>query len=233
MVEKWRLCGARKIGGLYLVGGGIARPCDRLPYELCICPTCSQGIKQARGFTWIDVGKFFQGPHLLSSKNLCNCTVMQFCPLCTKPELLGRAGLLWIGLKFYKTPSHFIQEGKNLGFSRRVAAIPHGFEIGRTWVMLAHPKAVVCGTCNGAGWYASANEKCEDCEAGRRPGIFYAWLPSAVELIFKESQRGSDEVAKAEKRGIRPVFVPDDDPDHQGSIWDKNSLDKQEETDIS
>ena len=34
-VEAARSCGYRKVGGLYLVGGGsIIRQCDRLPYKI-------------------------------------------------------------------------------------------------------------------------------------------------------------------------------------------------------
>src|SRR5207302_7622776 len=53
-VEAKRGCGYRKIGGLYFVGGGRGVACDRLPIPLDICPTCGHGIKQTRGFTWVD-----------------------------------------------------------------------------------------------------------------------------------------------------------------------------------
>src|SRR5580692_11623011 len=114
MIEPKRGCGYRKVGGLYLVGGGIGIPCDRLPFELTVCSCCGQGIKQARGWTWIDVAKFFQGEHKLIlppvpvpgvNPILTNCKCVEFCPLCKAPETMGRAGLLWIGEKFYKTPA--------------------------------------------------------------------------------------------------------------------------------
>lgn len=59
-IEARRGCGYRKVGGIYLVGGGIGVPCDRLPYPLTVCPCCSQGVKQGRGWTWVTVGKLFQ-----------------------------------------------------------------------------------------------------------------------------------------------------------------------------
>ena len=214
-VEAKRGCGFRKIGGLYLMGGGIGLPCDRLPYELTVCPCCNQGVKKARGFTWIDVAKFFQGPHFSKSKHilnetstgpadvLCGCAT-EGCPLCLKPEILGKAGLLWIGEKFYKTPAQFLKEGVELGFSRRIKAVPQGFKIGETWVLLAHRNALDAPELAPKG----------------KPGIFYVWLPTKLELIFKESERGSEAVAAAEKRGITPVFFPDDDKDHQGNVHD-------------
>jgi len=227
--ERKRGCGFRKCGGLYLVGGSISVPCDRLPFELSVCPTCSQGIKQAMGFTWCDVPHLFQGPHVSKSEHvfnetstgpadvLCNCATAG-CPLCLKPEVLGKAGLLWIGEKFYKTPAAFLAEGVKLGFSRRIKTIPHGFKIGETWVLLAHKNAIVTSVekflvnkpnLQGITWVDDF-----------KPGIFYVWRPDRVELIFKESERWSEKVAAAEKRGIVPVFFPDSDTDHQGNVHD-------------
>jgi len=216
-IEPKRGCGFRKIGGLYLVGGGIGMPCDRLPFPLTVCPCCSQGVKQALGFTWIDVAKFFQGPHIVTPpiiarpfhNELCQCHSL--CPLCRHPETMGRAGLIWIGEKFYKFPIDFVKEGVELGFSRRIKAIPHGFKIGETWVLLAHAKAV---PVDAVASLPPIQEK------DFKPGIFYAWLPQRIEKIMKESTRGTEEIEALEKRGITPVFVPDDDPDHQGNVHD-------------
>ena len=155
-IEQKRGCGYRKVGGLYMVGGGIGVPCDRLPYELTVCPCCSQGVKQSRGWTWIDVAKFFQGTHALGTeqdsvfgecKIPCDCS-LGLCPLCSRPETMGKAGLLWVGEKFYKTPADFVKEGVEMGFSRRIKAVPQGFKVGETWVMLAHPAAVRNPTFN-------------------------------------------------------------------------------------
>ena len=57
VVEGVRGCGWRKPGGLYLVSGNLSEPCPRLPVETAVCPTCGEGIKPARGFTWVDGGK--------------------------------------------------------------------------------------------------------------------------------------------------------------------------------
>ena len=216
-VEAKRGCGYRKVSGLYLVGGGVGIPCDRLPFELTVCPCCSQGIKPARGFTWVDVAKLFQGPHMLPI-NLqftppektfpCYCHGSQ-CPLCFSPEIMGKAGLLWIGEKFYKTPQQFVAEGVSLGFSRRIKAVPQGFKVGETWVMLAHASAIEEFSGDGL----STQHKF-------KPGIFYVWLPQRLELILNESQRNSPEAEAAEKRGITPIFVPDSDPDHHGNVHD-------------
>jgi hypothetical protein len=218
-IESRRGCGYRKINGLYLVGGGIGIPCDRLPFELTVCSCCGQGIKQARGWTWVDVAKLFQGAHNITTdpegqKELCGCG-SGFCPLCNNPESIGKAGLLWIGEKFYKTPDLFVKEGVELGFSRRIKAVPQGFKVGETWVLLAHSKALGTNGHNGV----------EDIV----PGIFYVWLPQRLERLFLESQRNSPEVEASEKRGISSVFVPDSDKDHQGNVHDDLAAEKKAE----
>jgi hypothetical protein len=218
-VEQKRGCGYRKVGGLYLFGGGIGRACDRLPFELTVCSCCGQGIKQARGWTWIDVAKFFQGEHTVQNLHHpipyeCSCTN---CPLCKAPETMGRAGLLWIGEKFYKTPAMFVKEGVEMGFSRRIKAVPQGFKVGETWVLLAHKNTI------------PVSKGLEPGAPDFKPGIFYVWLPQRVEKIMLESTRGTEEIEALEKRGITPVFVPDEDKDHQGNVHDDFENAKKEE----
>jgi hypothetical protein len=126
---------------------------------------------------------------------------------------MGRAGLLWVGTQFYSTIAEFEYEAKTLGISRRIATIPHGFELGKTWILFAHPRGVLKEGLNSKSTYV--------------PAIFRIWKPQRIERIFKESERGSEKVLADEKRGITPVFVPDNDPDHQGGVYDKpnqNSL---------
>jgi hypothetical protein len=139
-VERKRGCGYRKQGGLYLVSDGIGVSCDRLPIELGVCPTCGCGIKHARGFTWVDAGALIGEPHAKVGE--CREEISQTCPVCDNPASMGKTGLLWVGQKFYDTPDKFIAEGVEMGFSRRIPRVPHGFKVGETWVLLAHKKAV-------------------------------------------------------------------------------------------
>ena len=241
-VEKKRGCGYRKIGGIYLVGGNIGRPCDRLPFELTVCPCCSAGIKPTLGWTWIDVGQLVQGRHVLDHQKtikdlgvvddtpnqFCHCGMEKYeefarkhpmktfpitlCPFCHHPEKMGRAGLLWIGESFYKTPEEFVAEGVSQGFSRRIKTVPRGFKIGETWVLLAHRKAI-----RTADPVKTA--------VNLTPGIFFVWRPERVEMVLPESARGSEGVGVLEKKGITPVFVPDNDRDHLGTVYDKETTD--------
>lgn len=225
-VEAKRGCGYRKIGGTYLVGGGIGVPCDRLPLALDVCPCCGQGIKQSMGWTWVDVAKLVQGKHIVDemlsvgggwagypdepSGKQIPCKEADSCIFCGAPEKMGKAGLLWVGERFYKTPEAFIAEGVQMGFSKRIKAVPRGFKVGETYVLLAHPKAV----------YTASDDVLTSGEKFK-PGIFYIWLPQRIEKILPESWRGSREAQDLEDRGITPVFVPDDDKDHKGTVYDK------------
>lgn len=192
-IEPRRGCGYRKVGGLYLVGDGPSAECCRLPLRLTVCPCCSAGIKQTRGWTWIN-------PVLMFGESYRpDCNV---CPAGNPARMGERAGLLWIGERFYATPEHFNAEARALGISRRIAAVPRGFKVGETWVLLAHPKA------------------CKPDAEGHTAGVFRIFRPSRIEKILTQSQATEEELDKLRERGITPVIVPDDDPDHQGTVYD-------------
>ncbi len=217
-VEAKRGCGYRKVGGLYLVSGGAGVPCDRLPIPLTSCPVCSHGFKQSRGWTWTDVFGLVGGVH-----EGCHDEYLP-CALCTDPKSIGKAGLLWIGEKFYKTPADFQKEGVAMGFSRRIKALPRGFKVGETWVLLAHSKTIQ--TLEPKVLEGDQALLGQQFETVFHPGIFTLWRPSRVEKLLPESKRDSDEVKELMERGITPVFVPDGDKDHQGTVYDS-----EEETD--
>jgi hypothetical protein len=199
-VEAKRGCGYRKIGGTYLVSdrGGVI--CDRLPIPLDVCPTCGHGIHASRGWTWVDVAALVGGVHQACEDDFP-------CPLCMATSDMGRAGLIWIGGKFYATPGEFNREAALLGISRRIAAIPRNFKIGETWVLLAHAKTIQTLEESDGDDLLKQREVW-------KPGIFKVWRPQRIEKILPESERGSETSADLIRRGITPVFVPDDDPDH-------------------
>jgi hypothetical protein len=208
-VEAKRGCGYRKVGGLYLVSDKSAMmPCCKLPIILKICPCCGQGIKQARGWTWIDPQQWLA--------KLCEGSKMQsaLCPAANPEQFGNKAGLLWIGEAFYKTPADFIQEAQTLGISRRIFSVPRGFEVGKHWVFFAHPN--VLNHIPGA----EPQEKVA--------GIFHMFKPTRIEKIITQSMADDEELMEdLLKRKITPVVVPDNDKDHQGSVYDpKNPVDK-------
>lgn len=228
-VEAKRGCGYRKVGGLYLVSGELSAECDRLPFELSVCPCCGGGIKQARGWTWVQPFKLFEGTH-----KPCSC--FGICPVCYPLQFFGetgKAGLLWIGEQHYPTVSEFVQEGLTQGISRRINSIPRQFEIGKTWVLLAHPKAVRRMSTKDE---IRKNGLFINGETVEKPGIFAVFRPRRIERIVKQSEYETwlklqnpendgdyteedikihDKHQRDIDRGITLVPVPDDDKDHQ------------------
>lgn len=234
-VEARRGCGYRKVGGLYLVSGVLAAPCGRLPLELEVCPACNAGIKQTRAWQWVKPQVLFAGApscayeaplqrHIVRGVAVAHERVSvgadcRDCPL-APPNLPATAGLIWVGEKFYSTPSDFMGEAHRLGISRRIAAIPRNFQLGETWVLIGHPCAIHRAP-------ATPEEREEVLEDGigdlrvTRKGIIAVFRPTAVEKIVTESQaRDKDAMAELARKGITPVVVPDDDRDHQGSVYD-------------
>jgi hypothetical protein len=206
-VEAARGCGYRKPGGLYLVSGGLAEPCERLPLPVEACPTCSQGIKPARGWTWVDPRVLFPAQvHGPASHNAA-------CPLGLNPVLDGgewrdvistsyhrtgdRAGLIWVGEAFYPTADEFMREAHLMGVSRRITAVPRGFVVGETWVYLGHRKAVPPAP---AEFGQEAPEP--------SPGVVTLFKPTAIEYVLKDGEEDDpDLLASLEERGLTPVKV--------------------------
>lgn len=181
--DKKRGCGWRKPGGIYLVSAGLAAPCGKLPIPLTVCPTCGNGVKPARGWTWIDG------------------TTLAKCPMSGTPKV----GLLWVGDKFY-SPDTFTREAAQQGVSRRISTIPKDFKLGETWVWFAHRKAITepCPDCK-----ETSTSKCKRCDGDGSiytAGIFHAFKPTAIEYVVKGDE-SDEELERIVKRGITPVRI--------------------------
>ncbi len=199
-IEQIRQCGYRKVGGLYLCGAGLPLACDRLPYELKICPTCGGGIKFTRGWTWLNWDKY-AGDH-----ERCKDPVLPMCRVCIPHEEEQPYGLLWCGESFY-TPEAFVQEALQMGVSRRIAAIPKNLKLGETWVLFAAKKAF-------EGVSITGKKNTDFFEENRRPGVFYAFRPQRLELLIWKSEFTHDKAVELEKRHITPILIPDGDVEH-------------------
>lgn len=206
LTEGPRGCGHRKSGGLYLVSDGLGEPCGKLPLPLHRCPTCSGGIKPSRGWTWI-------APAPLFADAACHRGLECIgCPLSTPgaPPLLdgSRHGLLWIGEQFYKTVASWVTEVEHMGVSRRISAVPKGFEIGKTWVFVAHRLACIV-PCECVDEEGKSEALCDECGGSGRvhgPGIFHVFKPKQMQYVCHgdETDREIDDL---EKRGIVPVLI--------------------------
>lgn len=209
--EPRRGCGFRKEGGLYLVSGGLMMPCGGLPVPLEVCPVCHSGIHPTRGWTWIQAAVLFKAAEIRED---CGSESCRWCPVSHPPE---RAGLLWVGEKFYPTTEEFTKESAAQGVSRRVSAIPNDFEIGKTWVYFAHRKAVHVSTPlpSEPGTVAWTDDYV--------PGIFHAFRPTAIEYIVKPDD-DEEKLQRLEDRGITLIrLIRTDDGKGQG-LLDENAM---------
>ena len=70
---------------------------------------------------------------------------------------MGRARvadlLMWVGVRDYSSVLSFTREASKLGICKRVAQVPVGVKLGRSYLFLAHDEAsrVTCSVCGGRG----------------------------------------------------------------------------------
>lgn len=173
-----------------MIGEGIGRPCDRLPFELQNCPVCGSGIHFNRFYQIIDWLKY-AGKHE-------PCRDRYTCSVCD-PEQFSenfKYAVMWVGEKYYSTKT-FIKEAHTMGISKRIPAAPKEIEIGKTWILLAHKKAVRKMVPDPKGADLPLKEVMV-------PGVFYAFVPTAFEKIITKTQaRNKKLVKKLQKQGIR------------------------------
>ena len=184
-IDARRGCGWRKPGGLYLIADAPAEPCPLLPVALHVCPTCGEGLKPARSWTWVDADELLGLP--LEHPSAAPPAHHARCPLA---HVLGRAGLLWIGEGFYPTPRAFLEEATRMGISRRITAVPRDFQRGRTWVLCAH-RSAIAPAAPGADPTAA---------------VFTLFRPTAVEYVIRGDER-EIELERLLQRRIQPVRV--------------------------
>lgn len=189
--DRERGCGWRKPGGKYLIGGELSAPCGKLPHFLDVCPACGHGIKPMRGWRWI-------GARALFGVGICEQDGDdRECVGCVLADPPDRAGLIWIGDTFYATPGAFVAEAGRLGISRRIACVPKGFQVGETLVLLASRKVPAYGT-DGALF--------RDLPLKYKPGIFAAFIPTALEYVVKGNE-SQEELERLSGQGFTPVRI--------------------------
>jgi len=177
------------------VSGKLEVPCGKLPIPVLTCPTCGDGIKPSRGWTWINPKKLIM--HSIQKK--CFTGTCHLCPIqFIYDGCIELTGLIWIGEKFYPTPEDYLNECREVGISRRIRTVPKGLVVGETYVLLAHRKVL---------------DPVFKKEIGltRGPAIFSVFRPTKIEVICEGAE--DEEVIKGyEKRGLTPVIVkPKDD----------------------
>jgi len=148
-----------------------------MPWPLTVCPCCGGGIKFARGFTWINPIELLKGEPACDPIEAGHRHAI--CPFCNTAAVAGdRAGLMWVGEKYY-TPESFVEESRTMGLSKRISAVPLEFEFGRHWVLLAHKKGLSRMEIDERGQY----------QVTHQPAIFFAFRPSQVEIVIDDPNR--------------------------------------------
>lgn len=191
MIESKRGCGFRKVGAKYLMGTGMALPCDALPLFIHPCSQCGFTPPFTRGLQRLNSGFIAQslGDHS------CVC-IHPKCPLCRdRPSFYG---LMWVGKKYY-TPHSFVREARKVEVSKRIGDIPKWLKLGKTWVLLIHPQAPVMQ---------------HGLAADHKPAVFYAFIPQRIEILVWKSKATKRRLNKLKKQGLTPIIVPDGDKDH-------------------
>ena len=192
VLDAKRGCGWREAGALYLRSDAVFTPCGRLPIPLTVCPCCGEGVKQSRGFAWV-TNDLLTGEECFtgSEPDGNECGECPFAP----ENLPHKLGLLWVGAKFYPTPSAFLSEAGAQGISKRIAQIPKDLVLGETVILLAHPKVTI-----------RRPELGDDPAACEGPAVFSSFRAERIEYIVRGDET-DDEIEALEKRGVTPVIV--------------------------
>lgn len=219
--EGRRGCGYRKPGGLYLIAEGEAQGCGKLPVSLAAlnrCPHCGQPLPEDYGVRPSRAPRILANPELLWRDISCKVGGAHClnCPLSAGYET-GPALLLWIGESFYPTYQDFIDESKRMGISRRISVVPKEFEVGRTWVLLAHPKVIRRNmTTRSSQLPFMPDQLVFD------PGVFGVFRPTRIEVVVTGDE-SDEEIEAMLKRGLSPVKVENLDRTAETeteNIWD-------------
>lgn len=228
--DKRRGCGWRQPGGTYLISEGVARSCGLLPVPLETCPTCSQGIKPSRGWTWIDFEALISHAGIDCKSESSHCVG---CPF-RDAEFGDTQGLLWIGGSFYKTPGDWTAEAVRQGVSRRISQVPNDFVIGETWCLVAHREAIEKVCPRHVDHMLESLEQIKDCEHCKGKGkvftaaIFHAFKPTAIEYVVKGDET-EEQLERLVKRGITPIRV---ERDEEGLDLDGEEQQTEDQTEV-
>jgi len=185
---KERGCGYPQEGGMYLLTSPVGAPCDRMPYEIPVCPVCGETIRFTRSMQQINAKKLF-GEH----EGCTDPKALRPCPACQPGD--DPAGLMWVGDSFY-SPGEFVGEAAEMGVSKRISKLPEFFEVGKTWLFLAHKKAL---------------KRIEDGKTRNVPGVIMACRPTKLVKVMKEKDITDEKVKELEEKGIDVMSVPDEE----------------------
>lgn len=200
--EARRGCGYRKVGGLYIVSGTNFDFCHRTPVK-------TPEIEFFRGYKEINpyhtIGGRCNKFHEIELRNGGANYHCYLCSICNPPDQDHMHGLMFVGEGYY-TPESFMNEAVKLGVSKRISKIPENLVLGDSIIYVAYKYMKFPLKDNDGKIFAWES----------MPAIFMSFVPDRIEKIITESQSKNEELMKGlEEKGITPVIVPDNDPDHK------------------
>jgi hypothetical protein len=105
---------------------------------------------------------------------------------------------MWVGKEY--TMKSFVEESQERGTSKRIPNIPKDFVVGRDWVFLARYN----------GGKTAVSRIVDGRETRMVDVIFYAYRPTAVEIVLTKSQAENQEyVYRLREQGLTPVLEHD------------------------
>jgi hypothetical protein len=128
---------------------------------------------------------------------------------------------MWVGRKYY-TPESFQIEAQIMGVSKAIKQIPKGLVLGKTWILLAHPQAVIDHTDDGFSqkyhaWLTRGVDKVPpdpEPKPPTYPCVFSAFIPQRVEMPIYQKDATHERVRELKEKGITPVVILDDGTAH-------------------
>lgn len=202
-IEQKRLCGYRKAGAMYLVGGMQFGDCHRLPVKI---PEIKffRGYKEINPYELIGVcNRVQQEPYQIIGEHSESCPKIDAdcitCNICNPPDEDLVHGMMFVGEQYY-SPGTFAREALKLGVSKRISNIPNDLVLGKTIVYLAFKKMPFKTKPYGTEYI---------------PSIFMAFKPERVEMLIKKSDATEDKLKELKTHNITPIIVPDNDGDHK------------------
>jgi hypothetical protein len=174
-VEKARLNGYRIPGQLYLVGTLVNYQCCKIPLEL------SKDIIPKLGLLPV--------PMSIKEKELPyhDCIAVPVChqDSCAIFSQKKFCGMMWVNEKDYPGAAFFVSEARTQPIQMRIKHLSCNIQIGASWVLLAHRKAIVDYSDGAGGWI---NEETGQAETAikYKPGMFTMFRVDAVEYLVTE-----------------------------------------------
>jgi hypothetical protein len=200
--EKERGCGWRKVGGAYLVGTGLAVPCDALPLELVDCPCCGFEVPFSRNIIKI------HGGYLAGRMRGHECRDKFPCPICHGSDKIKRFYLMYVSQKAY-TPDTFMSEAMSQGVSKRIPpqSIPKDLKLGEDWIFLAMKKYPLKETNKPPLIHPDAFSTEEpETKIREAKAVFYAFKPIRKEIMLW-SDTPNTVIDHWKEQGFTPVFI--------------------------